>query len=142
MDRIPADGGYGWENADGKVRKDAKKVKRIKREIRMAKINKSHGWALHVTWALSIVGTGYSGFFLNSLNPVLPFINATETRTHRSYSLKLRVLWCTSPLSRKPGYSVLNLRKRKCFPCNQIENFWFERVGTKNYSLKKQKGGT
>ena len=41
----------------------------------------SHGWALHVQYALSIVGTGYSGFFLNSLNPVIPFINVTETRT-------------------------------------------------------------
>ena len=41
MDRIPADGGCGWENADGKMWKDAKKsMKRMKREMRMAKINK------------------------------------------------------------------------------------------------------
>ena len=28
----------------------------------------SRGWALHVQNSLSIVGTGYPGFFLNSLN--------------------------------------------------------------------------
>ena len=59
----------------------------------------SCGWALHVKCALSIVGTGYVGFFLNSLNPVIPFINVTETRTLRSSSLKPRMLRRTSPLS-------------------------------------------
>ena len=68
----------------------------------------SRGWALHVQYTLSTVGTGYSGFFHNSLNPVIPFINVTETRTLRSSSLKPRMLWCTSPLSIQPGYSVLN----------------------------------
>ena len=73
-----------------KCGKTPKKVKRIKREKRMAKMNKqtkernlsfkslSRGWAFHVRYALSIVGTGYSGFFLNFLNPVIPFINDTE----------------------------------------------------------------
>ena len=112
----------------------------------MAKINTqingrnpslSHGWALHVKCALSIVGTGYSGFFHNSLNLVIPFINVTETRTLPLYSLKLRMLWCAYPLSRKPGYSVLKLEKRKYFPGNQIVHFWFQRVETKNYSIKK-----
>ena len=28
--------------------------------------------------ALSIVGTGHSSYFLNSLNPVIPFINVTD----------------------------------------------------------------
>ena len=103
-------------NADGKMwmekcGKTPKKVKRTKRTKRMAEMNKqtmernlsfkslSRGWALHVQYALSIVGTGYSGFFLSSLNPVIPFINVTETRTLRSSSLKPRMLWCTSPLS-------------------------------------------
>ena len=103
-------------DANGKMRmekcgKKLKKVKRTKREKRMARMNKQtkernfsfksllSGWALHVQNALSIVGTGYSGFFLNSLNPVIPFINVTETRTLRSFSLKPRMLWCTSPLS-------------------------------------------
>ena len=58
---MPADGGCGWENADGKMR-ITKKVRRKKREMRMAKkkINKqtkernlpfkslSHGWTLHL----------------------------------------------------------------------------------------------
>ena len=60
--------------------------------------------------------------FHNSLNPVIPFINVTETRTLGSSSLKPRMLWCGSPLSRQPRYSVLNLQKRKYFPGNQIEN--------------------
>ena len=63
-----------------KCGKTPKKVKRIKREKRMAKMNKqtkernlsfkslSRDWVLHLQNALSIVGTGYSGFFLNSLN--------------------------------------------------------------------------
>ena len=84
MDRIPADGGCGWENAE-----------RIKPEMRMAKINKqtnernlsfkslSHGWVLRVKCAFSIVGTCYSGFFHNSLNPVIPFIDVTETRSRK-----------------------------------------------------------
>ena len=60
----------------------------------------SRDWVLHLQNALSIVGTGYSGFFLNSLDAVIPsFINVTETRTLRSSSLKPRMLWCTSPLS-------------------------------------------
>ena len=59
----------------------------------------SCGWAFHVKCALSIVGTGYVGFFLNSLNPAIPFINVTETRTLRSSSLKPRMLRRTSPLS-------------------------------------------
>ena len=94
-----------------KCGKTPKKVKRTKRTKRMAEMNKqtmernlsfkslSHGWALHVQYSLSIVGTGYSGFFHNSLNPVIPFINVTETRTLRSSSLKPRMLWYTSPLS-------------------------------------------
>ena len=95
-----------------KCGKKPKKVKRTKREKRMARMNKQtkernfsfksllSGWALHVQNALSIVGTGYSGFFLNSLDAVIPsFINVTETRTLRSSSLKPRMLWCTSPLS-------------------------------------------
>ena len=110
----------GWwmrmGNADGKMwmekcGKTPKKVKRTKRTKRMAEMNKqtmernlsfkslSRGWVLHLQNALSIVGTGYSGFFLNSLNPVIPFINVTESRTLRSSSLKPRMLWCTSPLS-------------------------------------------
>ena len=48
----------------------------------------SRGWALHVQNTLSVVGTGYSRFFVNSLNPVIPFINVTETRTLRSPSIK------------------------------------------------------
>ena len=94
-----------------KCGKTPKKVKRTKRRKRMAEMNKqtkernlsfkslSRGWALHVQYALSIVGTGYAGFFLNSLNPVILFINVTETRTLRSFSLKPRMQWCTSPLS-------------------------------------------
>ena len=77
----------------------------------MAKMNKqtkesfflkslSCGWVLYLKNALSIVGTGHSGFFHNSLNPVIPFINVTETRTLRLSSLKPRMLWCTSPLSK------------------------------------------
>ena len=93
-----------------KCGKTPKKVKRIKREKRMTKMNKqtkernlsfkslSRGWAFHVRYALSIVGTGYSGFFLNFLNPVIPFINVTETRTLCSSSFKRRMLWCTSPI--------------------------------------------
>ena len=95
----------------GKCGKTPKKVKRMRREIRMAKISKqtkernlsfkslSHGWDLHVQNSLSIVGPGYPVFFLNSLNPVIPFINVTETRALRSSSLKPRMLWYTSPLS-------------------------------------------
>ena len=98
----------------------------------------SHGWALHVQYALSIAGTGYSGFFHNSLNPVILFINVTEARTLRSSSLKPRMLWCTSPLSRKHGYSVGNSQRRG----NQIENYLFERLETKKCSLKKEKGET
>ena len=94
-----------------KCRKTPKKVKRTKRRKRMAEMNKqtkernlsfkslSRDWVLHLQNALSIVGTGYSGFFLNSLNPVIPLINVTETRTLRSSSLKPRMLWYTSPLS-------------------------------------------
>ena len=94
-----------------KCRKTPKKVKRTKRRKRMAEMNKqtkernlsfkslSRDWVLHLQNALSIVGTGYSGFFLNSLNPVIPFINVTETRTLRSSSLKPRMLRRTSPLS-------------------------------------------
>ena len=137
-----------------KCGKTPKKVKRTKRTKRMAEMNKqtmernlsfkslSRGWALHVQYALSIVGTGYSGFFLSSLNPIIPFINVTETRTLRSSSLKPRMLWCTSPLSTQPGYSVLNLQKRKYFQGKQFENDLFERLETKNCSIKKQKGGT
>ena len=43
-------------------------------------------WALHVQNALSIVGRVTQGFFLNSLKPVMPFINITETITLRSSS--------------------------------------------------------
>ena len=103
-------------DAKGKMRvekcgKTPKKVKRTKRRKRMAGMNKqtkeinlsfkslSRDLVLHLQNALSIVGTGYSGFFLYSLNPVIPFINVTETRTLRSFSLKPRMLWCTSPLS-------------------------------------------
>ena len=104
-------GKCGWKTWMEKCGKTSKKVKRIKREKRMAKMNKqtkernlsfkslSRGWALHVRYALSIVGTGYSGFFLNSLDAVIPFINVTETRTLRSSSFEPRMLWCTSPLS-------------------------------------------
>ena len=95
----------------------------------------SHGWALHVQYALSIVGTGYSGFFHNSLNPVIPFINVTEARTLRSSSLKPGMLLCTSPLSRKPGYSAGNLQRRG----NQIENYLFERLETKNAVSKRKR---
>ena len=60
-------------DADGKMRKDAKKSKKSNTrnaDGKNKKINKqtnngkslSHGWALHVQYALSIVGTGYSGF--------------------------------------------------------------------------------
>ena len=74
------------------------------------------GWALHVQNAQSIVGTGYSGFFLNSLDAVIPsFINVTETRTLRCSSLKPRMLWYTSPLSIQPGYSVVNFTEEKMF---------------------------
>ena len=110
------DGGCEWENADGKMwmekcGKTPKKVKRTKRRKRMAEMNKetkernlsfkslSRDWVLHLQNALSIIGTGYSGFFLSSLDPVILFINVTETRTLRSFSLKPHMLWCTSPLS-------------------------------------------
>ena len=145
----------GWWMRMGKCGKTPKKVKRTKRRKRMAEMNKqtkernlsfkslSRVWALHVQYALSIVGTGYSGFFLNSLNPVIPFINVTETRTLRSSSLKPRMLWCTSPLSTQPGYSVRNLQKRKYFQGQQFENDeFFQCLETKNCSIKKQKGGT
>ena len=104
-------GKCGWKNVDGKMRKDAKKVKKTKRTKRMAEMNKqtkernlsfkslSRDWVLHLQNALSLDGTGYTGFFLNSLDPVIPFINVTETRTLCSSSLKPRILWCTSPLS-------------------------------------------
>ena len=96
-------------DANGKMRmekcgKTPKKVKKKKkRRKRVAEMNKqtkernlsfkslSRDWVLHLQNALSIVGTGYSGFFLNSLNPVIPFINVTETRTLRSSSLKPRM---------------------------------------------------
>ena len=74
----------GWRiNANGKIRmekcgKTPKKVKRIKREKRMAKMNKQTKENFFSSLcrmvgpfmysALSIVGTGYSGFFHNSLN--------------------------------------------------------------------------
>ena len=150
-------GKCGWKNVDGKMRKGAKKVKKkkTKRRKRMVEMNKqtkernlsfkslSRDWVLHLQNSLSIVGTGYSGFFHNSLNPVIPFINVTETRTLRSFSLKPRMLWCTSPLSTQPGYSVLNLQKRKYFQGKQFENDeFFQRLETKNCSIKKQKGGT
>ena len=108
-DRIPADANRKMRME--KCGKTPKKVKRMRREIRMAKISKqtkernlsfkslSHGWDLHVQNSLSIVGPGYPVFFLNSLNPVIPFINVTETRALRSSSLKPRMLWYTSPLS-------------------------------------------
>ena len=102
----------------------------------------SHDWDLHVQNSLSIDVTGYSGFFLSSLNPVIPFIYVTETSTLCSSSFKPRMLWCTSPLSRQPGYSVLNLQKRKYSLGNQIENCLFERFETKKRSVKKQKGRT
>ena len=138
-------------DADGKMRmkkygKTPKKVKRTKPEKRMAKMNKQtkernlsfkflwHGWALHVQYALSIVGTGYSGFFLSSLNPVIPFSNVTETRMLHSYSLKPRMLWFTSPLSIYPGHSTLSSQKRKYSQGNQIENCLFERPETENCS--------
>ena len=98
-----------------KCGKTPKKVKRIKREMRRAKINikinkkrkeiflssrcREVGSFMYRMRYKSIVGTGYVGFFLNSLNPVISFINVTETRTLRSSSLKPRMLWCTSPLS-------------------------------------------
>ena len=54
-----------------------------------------------------------------------------------------RLLWCTSPLSTQPGNGVLNLQKRKYFPGKQFENDeFFQRLETKNCSIKKQKGGT
>ena len=137
-----------------KCGKKPKKVKRTKREKRMARMNKQtkernfsfksllSGWALHVQNALSIVGTGYSGFFLNSLDAVIPsFINVTETRTLRSSSLKPRMLWCTSPLSIQPGYSVVNFTEEKMFS-GQSRIFLCERLETKNCSITKQKGGT
>ena len=92
-------GKCGWKNAE----RSQKEVKRIKREKRTARMNKqtnernfsfkslSRGWVLHVQNALSIVETGYSRFFVNSLNAVIPsFINVTETRTLHSSSLKPR----------------------------------------------------
>ena len=97
----------GWKNAERR-QKSKKKTKRRKRMVEMNKQTKernfsfkslSRDWVLHLQNSLSIVGTGYSGFFHNSLNPVIPFINVTETRTLRSFSLKPRMLWCTSPLS-------------------------------------------
>ena len=104
-------GKWGWKNAERRQ----KKVKRIKREMRRAKINikinkkrkeiflssrcREVGSFMYRMRYKSIVGTGYVGFFLNSLNPVISFINVTETRTLRSSSLKPRMLWCTSPLS-------------------------------------------
>ena len=84
----------GWwmrmGNADGKMwmekcGKTPKKVKRTKRRKRMAEMNKqtmernlsfkvlSHGWALHVQYALSIVGTGYSCFFSQFFEPCNSF---------------------------------------------------------------------
>ena len=138
-----------------KCRKTPKKVKRTKRRKRMAEMNKQtkernlsfksllRDWVLHLQNALSLDGTGYTWFFLNSLDPVIPFINVTETRTLCSSSLKPRMLWCTSPLSTQPGYSVLNLQKRKYFQGQQFENDeFFQRLETKNCSIKKQKGGT
>ena len=83
----------GWKNAE-RHQKSKKKTKRRKRMVEMNKQTKernlsfkslSRDWVLHLQNALSIVGTGYSGFFLNSLNPVIPFINVTETRTLRSF---------------------------------------------------------
>ena len=69
--------GKMWMEKCGKT---PKKVKRTKRRKGMAEMNKqtkernlsfkslSRDWVLHLQNALSIVGTGYSGFFLNSLN--------------------------------------------------------------------------
>ena len=81
-------GKCGWKNVDGKMRKDAKKVKKkTKRRKRMVEMNKqtkernfsfkslSRDWVLHLQNALSVVGTGYSGFFLRSLDPVILFIS-------------------------------------------------------------------
>ena len=126
-------------NAHGKSRYWNKQTK----ERNLSFKSLSHGSALHVQYALSVVGTGYPVFFLNSLNPVIPFIDVTETRTLRSSSLKPRMLWCTSPLSTYPGCSVLYLQKRKYFrQGNQFENDLFERLETKDCSIKKQKGET
>ena len=137
-------GKCGWKNAE-----------RIKREMRMAKINKQTNKGKKSFFQVSVAWLGPSctelvvnswprllRVFLNSLNPVIPFINVTETRTLRSSSLKPRMLWCTSPLSTQPGYSVLNQQKRKYSLGNQIENCLFERLETKKRSVKKEKGGT
>ena len=70
-----------------KCGKTPKKVKRTKRRKGMAEMNKqtkernlsfkslSRDWVLHLQNALSVVGTGYSGFFLRSLDPVILFIS-------------------------------------------------------------------
>ena len=73
----------GWKNAERR-QKSKKKKKRRKRIVEMNKQTKernlsfkslSRDWALHLQNSLSIVGTGYSGFFHNSLNPVILFIS-------------------------------------------------------------------
>ena len=139
-------GKCGWKNAE----RSQKKVKRIKREKRTARMNKqtnernfffkslSRGWVLHVQNALSIVETGYSRFFVNSLNAVIPsFINVTETRTLHSSSLKPRcygafLLWVHSL-----DIMYSTLQKRKCFQGNREFFVWVPRD-----SIKKQKGAT
>ena len=74
-------------DANGKMRIEKKRitktVRRIKQEIRMAKTNKQTDKKgkksfFQVGPTLSIVGTGHSSYFLNSLNPVIPFINVTD----------------------------------------------------------------
>ena len=87
-------------------------AERIKPEMRMAKINKQTSNGKKSFFQVSVAWLGPSctelfvnswhrllRVFLNSLNPVIPFINVTETRTLRSSSLKPRMLWYTSPLS-------------------------------------------
>ena len=72
---VDANGKMRMEKCGWKMRKDAKKVeKKTKRRKRMVEMNKqtkernlsfkslSRDWVLHLQNALSIVGTGYSGF--------------------------------------------------------------------------------
>ena len=101
----------GWENADGKMRKDGKTSKKNKTrnkqtmERNLSSVCRVVGPFMFSTRCQQLARVT-QGFSLNSLNPVIPFINVTETRTLRSYSLKPRMLWCTSPLSTQPGYTV------------------------------------
>ena len=56
-------------NADGKNKQTNKQTKERNLSFKVL----SHGWALHVQYALSIVGTGYSWFFSQFFEPCNSF---------------------------------------------------------------------